>query len=190
MLTLMLQRIALAMVLAAATTAPRPQEVLAQPGVRDEHLEDVVAALFESARTEAGSKPLQRIRRADVEELVCTVSATNVAPAYKNGFPVLDDSPTRHSPNALYKTANPASSSDQLRRLAVADRNGRTGYRRFAVAVWSAQPPTSPPQYWVGIRFYYSAGAEFFEHHFTDAIYWKHEWKLTVISRCAHVSSK
>src|SRR5579859_6951814 len=47
----------------------------AAPGLRNTHMEDVVAVLFEHARIEFGTQPLSRIYRSDVQKLVCTATA-------------------------------------------------------------------------------------------------------------------
>lgn len=149
----------------------------ATTGVRDAHVEDVVAALFEHARSESGTRPLSRIYRSDVEKLVCTATV-------KDG----SQSSVRLPLHALYKTAQPDKLSDALRKLA--DYRDKAGYRRYAVAVWTAQPPTDPVQYWVGIRLYLSSGAEFVDNHFTDDVFYKNNWKVAVVPQCRQVSAK
>src|SRR5215467_9079316 len=107
-------------------------------GMRDAHIEDVVAALFEHARTESGTRPLSRVHSSDVEKLVCTATVKDASRA-----------PVRLPLDALYKTAEPDKLSEDLRTLA---RYHDHGYRRFAVAVWTAQSPSEPVQYWIGFR--------------------------------------
>lgn len=148
------------------------------PGVRQPRLEDVVAALFQHARNDAGLRPLNRIHRSDVEKLVCTASVIGASHDDRMPLPL----------NTLYKTAEPDKMNDALR--TVAAYRGHVGFRRFAVAVWTVQPQTIPPQYWIGIRLYMSAGAEFVDNNFTDDVFTKGAWKHAVVPQCKRASSK
>ena len=150
----------------------------AAPGTRNANLEDVVAALFEHARSESGLPPLSRVHKSDVEKLVCTATIVGTS----------GDRPTGLHLNALYRTAEPDKIGDDLRKFA--GRRDRVGFRRFAVAVWTAQPPTDPVQYWVGFRLYISPGAEFVENHFTDQVFYKDNWKEVVAPQCKSASAK
>jgi len=156
------------------TNAQQP-EPAAAPRTRNANLENVVAKLFERARSEAGLPPLSRVRRSDVERLVCTATILGTSGERPSGLHL----------STLYKTAEPDKISEDLRRLA-----GRRGFRRFAVAVWAAQPPTDPVQYWVGFRLYLSPGAEFVENHFTDQVFYQDQWKDVVAPQCKGASAK
>jgi hypothetical protein len=153
-------------------------EPAAAPGTRNANLEDVVAALFEHARSESGLQPLSRVHKSDVEKLVCTATILGTS----------GERPTGLHLNALFKTAEPDKISEDLRKLA--GRRDRIGFRRFAVAVWTAQPSTDPVQYWIGFRLYMSPGAEFVENHFTDQVFYKDNRKEVVAPQCKSASAK
>ena len=153
-------------------------EPVAVPGARDAGLEDVVAALFERARSDSGLPPLERVHKSEVEKLVCTATIVGASGGRPTGLHLY----------ALYKTAEPNKISEDLRKLAL--RPDRVGFRRFAVAVWTAQPLTDPVQYWIGFRFYLSPGAEFVENHFTDQALYKDRWKEVVAPQCKRASAK
>lgn len=124
-----------------------PAQSNTDPAERNAHLEDVVAALFSQARIESGTQPFRRIYRTDVEKLVCTAVVRDASHA-----------PAPLPLQALYKTAEPDKLSEALQKLVSYQ---KTGFRRFAVAVWTAQPRTEPAQYWIGIRLYVGSTSEF-----------------------------
>ena len=160
------------------------QQVKVEPGKRDRKQENAVVTLFEQARKQAGGTTLQQIQQPVLQKLVCTASFMNSAPSDKRRrYKLLNDSTTRSSPSALYKTADPAKISPQLQRLATYDKGGNSGERRFSVAVWTSQLEDGLPEYWVGVQLYLSAGTEYFQNHFTDAI----EWKGAVAPQCKDV---
>ena len=146
-------------------------------GTRNANLEDAVAAVFEQARSEAGLPPLSRVRRSDVEKLVCTASVLGTSGERPGGLHL----------NKLYKTTEPGKIGDDLREFVA--RRDRVGFRHFAVAVWAAQPHTVPVQYWVGFRLYRSSGAAFFEDHFTDQAFYRNTWKEAVVPQCKGASA-
>jgi hypothetical protein len=172
-----LRAVVAGIVLPVLIASAQKAEPVATPG-RNVQLEDAVAAVFERARTEAGSQPLERISRSDVEKLVCTAS-------------VIDGShgdPMRLPFRALYKTDQPGKVSEALQRLA--SYRDHVGFRRFAVAVWAVRPQQTPAQFWVGIRLYVSPGQEFVENHFTDQVFYKDKWKAAVVPQCKRASAK
>jgi hypothetical protein len=170
--------------------------------------EDAVAKLFDEVRKEAKLHRLSRIEdRKSLQQLVCTVAATDKVPRFRSGFPVLGndsiDGVTNEKqpgnsaakvdqPSALYKTSNPGEVTPELKRVALFERpRGRDGhmpgYARYSVAVWPAHPRTYQTEYWVAVQLFWSKGIEFFQDHFTDAIEWKNEWKQFVTPECSDV---
>lgn len=152
---------------------------------RDPTKEDEVARIFESARKQTGAKPLARINfRDEVQELVCTAALKDSVPIYSTGTPALAGDAKRHPASALYKTTEPARTTDEIARLALLDPFHKQGYKRYAVAVWRSASAPDRDQYWVGIQFYWSAEVEFFDYHFTDDIWYHNSWKGIVAPEC------
>jgi hypothetical protein len=152
--------------------------------------EDEVAGLFATARKDAKLHKLGRIKdRRELQQLVCTVSLTGKVPRFTNGTAVLNTT-LADRPSALYETSNPGEATPELRQVALFERpRGRSGHtpghRRYSVAVWPAQQEKDrEPEYWVGVELFWSAGAEFFLNHFSDAMEWKNEWKHFVAPQC------
>lgn len=52
------------------------------------------------------------------------------------------------------------------------------------MAVWRSALSTEEDSYWVGIQFYWSAGLEFFDYHFTDDIGYHNAWKSAAAPEC------
>jgi hypothetical protein len=162
---------------------------------RNSQEEDAVANLFDTVRKDANLRPLSRIKdRKSLEQLACTASVTAKVPLFSSGFPVLgNNSKFQDTPSALYKTVNPTELTPELQRIAVFERprgqhRHTSGYSRYAVAVWSTQQEMGEKtEYWVGIELFWSAGAEFFLNHFSDAMEWKNEWKTFVVPECRDV---
>jgi hypothetical protein len=159
---------------------------------RDE--EDAVANLFDTVRKDAKLHRLSRIKdRMALQQLVCTVSVTDKVPLFASGFPVLGNTPKPQDiPSAVYKTVNPSEMHPELQRVALFERprsHGQPpGYARYAVAVWpTPREIAGKPEYWVGIKLFWSAGNEFFLNHFSDAMEWKNEWKTFVVPECRDV---
>ena len=161
---------------------------------RDSQKEDAVANLFDVMRRDAKLHPLGRIKdRMSLQQLVCTVSFTDKAPLFPNGFPMLGNPPkSQDAPSTLYKTVNPGEVNAELQRIALFERprgQGHSpGYARYSVAVWPAQEERAgKTEYWVGVQLFRSAGGEFFLNHFSDAMEWKDEWKTSVVPECKDV---
>jgi hypothetical protein len=152
---------------------------------RDPVKEDEVARTFENARKQAGAKRLARIKfREEVQELVCTAALNDRVPMYSTRIPALGSDAKWHPASVLYKTTEPAKATDEIYRLASLDPLHKQGYKRFSVAVWRSALSTEERQYWVGIQFYWSAGVEFFDYHFTDDIWYHNAWKRTAAPEC------
>jgi hypothetical protein len=159
-----------------------------QVGHRDRKAETQVAELFKKIRRDAKMPKLKRIdHRAELQQLACTVTVLGKSPEYyKSGCPVLGVDEKCQYPymtSALYATSNPAEQTPELERIARLETRG--SLPRYAVAVWSVpSEAVRRPRYWVAIKLYPSAGMEFFETHFTDAMEWKNEWKKFVAPQC------
>ena len=182
-----------------STPHPKPRS--------DRHQEDAVARLFDEVRKEAKLPPLSRIEdRRSLQQLACTVAITDRVPEFRSGAPVLgngsidgvtkvkeDGSPKWDRESALYKTSNPGELTPELKRVALFERprvapDGHMimiGYSRYSVAVWPS--PNAANKYWVAVELFWSAGDEFFQNHFTDAMEWKNEWKQFVAPECKQV---
>ena len=141
-------------------------------GLRDKDKEDQVARLIETIRVDAKLPRLGRIRHRDsLQQRVCTAALTGVLP--KNS--------TRDT-FVLYKTLQPESISKELKQVASFDDDK---FPRYSVAVWRVKEfPAGEETYWVGIQRYWSAAFEFFDNHFTDDIYYHHDWKKHVAPAC------
>jgi len=155
---------------------------------RDRQQESAVASLFDEARKQAKLRPLSKIRdRKSLEQLVCTAAVTGKVPRSRRGYPLLATGATQDSasanpanldkPSALYKTTNPQELTPELKGVALYERprgpdgHSRPGFARYSVAVWPAQQQADgKAEYWVGVQLYWSAGAEFFENNFSDAM--------------------
>jgi len=145
---------------------------------RDKGKEDQVANLFEGIRRDAKLPHLERIRnRESLEQSVCTIALTDPPPKYTSG-----------SLFGLYKTTTPESITPELSEVASFNNphlKNSPKYARYSVAVWSVKDSqTGEPAYWVGVQLFWSAGAEFFDYHFTDDIYYRNEWKKSIAIPC------
>ncbi len=161
---------------------------------RNRQEEDAVANLFDTVRKDAKLHRLSRIKdRVSLQQIACTVSVTDKVPLFASGLPVLGNTPKfQDTPSALYKTVNPSEVNPELQRTALFERprgHGHApGYARYSVAVWPTQEEIAgKPEYWVGIKLFWSTGNEFFLNHFTDAMEWKNEWKTFVVPECRDV---
>jgi hypothetical protein len=147
-------------------------------GERDKVKEDQVAKLFERLRADARLPPLTRIGHRDsLEQKVCTIA--------------LEDKPPKTTSTNIfgfYKTANPDSVTPELSKLALFNQlhpKNNAGYARYSTAVWPVKNlQAAEPMYWVGVEIFWSAGAEFFDYHFTDDIYYHNLWKKSVAPPC------
>jgi hypothetical protein len=171
----------------------------------DRQQEDAIVKLFNQVRKDSKLHRLSRIHdRTSLQQLVCTVAVTDKVPRFRPGVPVLgndsidgvtDGSAAKADrPSALYKTTNPGEITPELKRVALFERpRGRQGhspgYARYSVAVWPAhqRATNEKAEYWVGVELFWSAGAEFFLNHFSDAMEWKNEWKTFVTPECRDV---
>ncbi len=180
--------LALLVAVCAASAQVNPGGAATQAGYRNRQAETQVAELFNKVRRDASLAKLKRIEdRIDLQQLACTIAVTGRSPLFRSGCPVLGvNEKCQHTTSALYKTSNPREITSELERIAHLESPGHSsGYSRFAVAVWSVQQEAAGrPEYWVAIKLYLSAGAEFFEDHFTDAIEWKNDWKKFVAPEC------
>jgi hypothetical protein len=147
-------------------------------GERDKLKENEVAKLFEAIRTDAKIPSLKRIEhRASLEQKVCTIALT-------------DTPPKRASANTVvfYKTADPSVVTPELSKVALFNDlhpKQNPSYARYSVAVWPVtDSQTGEPMYWVGVQFFWSAGMEFLDYHFTDDIYYHNDWKKSVAAPC------
>ena len=169
-----------------STPLPKPRN--------DRQQEDTVAKLFDEVRNDAKLHSLSRIEeRTSLQQLVCSVSFTDKAPLFPNGYPMLGNPPkSQDAPSTLYKTPDPGKVNAELRRIALFEgprRQGHSpGYARYSVAVWPAQQERAGKiEYWVGVQLFWSEGSEFFLNHFSDAMEWKNEWKTSVVPECRDV---
>jgi hypothetical protein len=144
--------------------------------------EDEVARMFETLRAKDELPPLARIaHRKSLEELVCSSASL--------GSPVWG----QNSPGAvMYKTDEPASSNQDLERIAgfkdPLDGKDGPSFIRYAVAVWpSSNRGSGRPVYWVGIQVFESAWWEFVDKTFTDDRAYGNEWKKLVRPSCRGV---
>jgi hypothetical protein len=85
---------------------------------------------------------------------------------FSTGVPALGGDSRSHPESALYKTKEPQISDTEIQRLASFDQLRKQGYTRFSVAVWRSAVSADNGEYWVGIQFYWSSEAEFFDYHF------------------------
>jgi hypothetical protein len=161
-----------------APVSPKQSSAGQIAGERDKVKEDQVAKLFESLRTDTKLPPLRRIGHRDsLEQKVCTIA-------------VEDKPPKITSTNTLgfYKTANPDSVTPELSKVALFNQlhpKNNAGYARYSVAVWPVKDlQAAKPMYWVGVELFWSAGAEFFDYHFTDDIYYHNLWKESIAAPC------
>jgi hypothetical protein len=170
--TVMKKHFSLVMIVALLSTSAIAQLKEQAKKLRDPAAEDAVAKLFENAREQSGAKKLGRIRyQEQAQALACSAALGAKSPRGTNSWASF----------GLYKTAVPTQVSDEITRLASA---GKTGYSpsRYAVAVWRSASDNS--EYWVEIRLYSSAAAEFFEDYLTDEMFYRNDWKKLVLPEC------
>lgn len=147
-------------------------------GERDKEKEDYVANLFEGIRSDAKLPHLNRIgRRQSLEQKVCTIALTGNPPKYVST-----------NTSAFYKTANPDSVTPELSKVALFNDlhpKNNPSYARYSMAVWPVKDSrTGELMYWVGVQLFWSAGMEFFDHYFTDDIYYHNDWKKLIAAPC------
>ena len=151
---------------------------------RDVGKENEVATAFAKARNDVAGRQLTRIvYRQELQQLVCTAAARNSPPVYDTGVQALIGAPA-HAPSSLVKCTEQAVFKSEIQRLANYDKTGKQGYRRYSVAVWRARQPANTSDCWIGIELYVSAGAEFFDNHFTDDMFYGKKWKKIVAPEC------
>ena len=151
---------------------------------RDVGKENEVATAFAKARSDVAARPLTRMAyRQELQQLVCTAAVRNSPPVYDTGVQALIGAPA-HAPSSLVKCSEEAVFKSEIQRLANYDKTGKQGYRRYSVAVWRARQPSNTPDCWIGIELYGSAGAEFFDNHFTDDMFYGKKWKKIVAPEC------
>jgi hypothetical protein len=78
---------------------------------------------------------------------------------------------------------HPEAPSSEMAQLVQKD---RSDLRRFSVAGWPDK--NSPdPAFWVIVKLRGSAGSEFFNNYFTDAIEYRSRWKKDVAPACKNI---
>jgi hypothetical protein len=141
------------------------------------HAQDAVSKAFEDARQNAKLPKLRRTTApASQRAYACD--------AAKTGKPrLLAELSLKTNSFVTYKTTTPEAPTSELTQLA--QKNG-SYFKRFSVAAWPDNSGTDR-EFWIIVQLRGSAGSEFFENHFTDAIEWRNDWKKEVAPACKNI---
>ena len=142
----------------------------AHGGTANIALEDQIAKTFISIRADAHLTRLTRIKyRVDLQGWTCTAAERD-----SSLYPW------------IFKTDDPLSDPRLRRRALTEESKGGPNSARFAVAVWPAResPSSAKEAFWVGINMYWTAWWEFFDHTFTDDLFYRNDWKQGVSPAC------
>ena len=143
-----------------------------------ESVKDEVSKAFENIRQDAR---LSRLKRAEPT----TWQKAFACDAAEMGKPHLPSEVSLKTNSFVtYRTSTPEIASSELAGLA---KKNRRDFRRVSIAVWPDKSGGARG-FWVVVELRGSAGSEFFENHFTDAIEWRNPWKhgLSLACRKAH----